>query len=1145
MILDDALDGLLEKFEANLDEYKDIPVTELGRFATSEPVEPASGFDPVRHSVRRAEKRLHALEERAVRDRVLSLRKELRFERSILRSQRAAVVVQDVQKPIRVIEEKGYEQRVHRLPHFALQLPAPVTPLPHEPYRPGYVQREAPTFLDQFNRDFSKSVREAGFNISEDTAAYYGQLLAFDKIKQLKLLGLDVGKVIDAVLGFVSTMVDMTAGVRDKYVEATATADVPLTKYLKGMGVSKNSPVGLAVFNDATSLFNTYADRLTNVTYDEIIGVYEGVQVIRTGFRPISREEADGVIAMTKTFGVAAKDAGRMYVQIKQMGLSADETITMFREVENHALRRGVQPLKVFNALNEEFLGRVATTHLIKGTSDFVDFLAMTKGLRYDAQRMFDVIDSLGDDPMKVYGKLQEIDPVFRALNYFDVQAATWSGDIDRLTRLVFDTARQSIGKFVSKRDDEYIVNMGFRTRQEMADVLGISQEELRETLISLYREQEAKGVFLQNANEAVRYYHSLEQQAQEQVISRLAAKNDGEIADIHTKDQLVTLLMEDRGTEAKLDETLAQRAASTQSIKDMTAALDHQLIANTQTKSVIDDVTKIISSDDYRGVFTKVGDVGKTITFEANARGSEFLEAEVFMRELNVDFAGYMGLKTAFGPDGKYTELQGLVRSMMEVGDKTALLAEAISTWNLDKLENFAGQTVGKNYNPPKPGKAPDPVTVAASTQKEMAHLMFPNTTVFSETNVVPYAPGNAPHPVMPVTGQPPVSTSTVAPIVQPTPPGMAPAVSTSATAPYYNFSNLFTNPFGASMQTPVVNATVPGTSSVGYMSPVDASPYTYQWSNGTATPQESQMVNREINRDTMSQLTQTVTQSHYAHFTNPQMPMVNTSGVGVHYVWGVPVPDAPQMPDAAVTTYKLGGVLDTDRLKLESEGVAPPPVELTDVVTRAGLKAKVAAQYSDRFQGLINDLEGNGYPVRVIHGYYAREIRGYEGTGKWSNHAFGAAIDINPEQNPLSETLITDMPSNVRELAAAHTLRWGGVYRSRKDAMHFEVVGANGERATTPVAAQPAAPVKTEIRTIQSKVVSALPVHSSAPKVEAIPHARRGTAFQPLTAFGPATVRRTKKIKVIYEVSGTVEHRGQGPCMTVEDYLKRHAQS
>lgn len=65
--------------------------------------------------------------------------------------------------------------------------------------------------------------------------------------------------------------------------------------------------------------------------------------------------------------------------------------------------------------------------------------------------------------------------------------------------------------------------------------------------------------------------------------------------------------------------------------------------------------------------------------------------------------------------------------------------------------------------------------------------------------------------------------------------------------------------------------------------------------------------------------------------------------------------------------------------------------------------------------------------------------------GTSVASNHSWPTAIDINPRQNPIryDNKLITDIPYRIVEIFKRYGFRWGGEYRTIKDAMHFEYLG------------------------------------------------------------------------------------------------------
>ena len=115
-----------------------------------------------------------------------------------------------------------------------------------------------------------------------------------------------------------------------------------------------------------------------------------------------------------------------------------------------------------------------------------------------------------------------------------------------------------------------------------------------------------------------------------------------------------------------------------------------------------------------------------------------------------------------------------------------------------------------------------------------------------------------------------------------------------------------------------------------------------------------------------------------------------------------------------------------------------------LTTVKSKSGKSTAVNAEYASRFQGIIDWLENQGYKIKSLGGYVDRDVRGRP--GQKSVHAHGGAIDINPQENPLGSTLVTDFPAGVSQAAANLGLGWGGNWRSRKDAMHFSVAKNEG---------------------------------------------------------------------------------------------------
>lgn len=118
---------------------------------------------------------------------------------------------------------------------------------------------------------------------------------------------------------------------------------------------------------------------------------------------------------------------------------------------------------------------------------------------------------------------------------------------------------------------------------------------------------------------------------------------------------------------------------------------------------------------------------------------------------------------------------------------------------------------------------------------------------------------------------------------------------------------------------------------------------------------------------------------------------------------------------------------------------------------IEAGGVTLLVNKRVAPIFVAFISELVGsrryNLDRVRDDWGYANRCIRGTgPGTGKpcvKSNHSWGLAIDLNSTDNPMGYKLITNMPPDIRALAAKYNLMWGGSYANRKDPMHFEFLG------------------------------------------------------------------------------------------------------
>lgn len=103
--------------------------------------------------------------------------------------------------------------------------------------------------------------------------------------------------------------------------------------------------------------------------------------------------------------------------------------------------------------------------------------------------------------------------------------------------------------------------------------------------------------------------------------------------------------------------------------------------------------------------------------------------------------------------------------------------------------------------------------------------------------------------------------------------------------------------------------------------------------------------------------------------------------------------------------------------------------------------------------FRHFLEGIAHDGFPLDKVAddwGYAKRPVRGYENVRpiKWSNHAWGLAVDINASENPLGSSKTT-IPGWVVQRAAFYGLFWGGNYDNRKDNMHFEFLGTPSDAA------------------------------------------------------------------------------------------------
>ena len=128
-------------------------------------------------------------------------------------------------------------------------------------------------------------------------------------------------------------------------------------------------------------------------------------------------------------------------------------------------------------------------------------------------------------------------------------------------------------------------------------------------------------------------------------------------------------------------------------------------------------------------------------------------------------------------------------------------------------------------------------------------------------------------------------------------------------------------------------------------------------------------------------------------------------------------------------------------------TEGWGSPGDERNIVWAKAGgIKFQCHRLAKIKFEGFVNDLIRSGYSPKTVGGYYDRDIAN---TTRKSNHAWGAAIDIDAATNKYYHSgaggphTLPDAPGIV-DMARKWGLGWGGEWNNAKDYMHFEVIGA-----------------------------------------------------------------------------------------------------
>jgi hypothetical protein len=109
-----------------------------------------------------------------------------------------------------------------------------------------------------------------------------------------------------------------------------------------------------------------------------------------------------------------------------------------------------------------------------------------------------------------------------------------------------------------------------------------------------------------------------------------------------------------------------------------------------------------------------------------------------------------------------------------------------------------------------------------------------------------------------------------------------------------------------------------------------------------------------------------------------------------------------------------------------------------LVSIPLKNGNKVTVNKAVAANYKGFLDELWDKGVKYKSVGGYSSRKTRTPSGVGnKWSRHALGLAIDIDPSKNQYKGRGYTgSLPKWVGPLAAKYGLEWGADFG---DSMHF----------------------------------------------------------------------------------------------------------
>ena len=146
------------------------------------------------------------------------------------------------------------------------------------------------------------------------------------------------------------------------------------------------------------------------------------------------------------------------------------------------------------------------------------------------------------------------------------------------------------------------------------------------------------------------------------------------------------------------------------------------------------------------------------------------------------------------------------------------------------------------------------------------------------------------------------------------------------------------------------------------------------------------------------------------------------------------------------------MEGPLDSSRMRTEYSATRCDQARMTRVVFHPGASLSVDADTADAWRVFSAIMKAHDYQFRESAGgtYNCRKI---SGTNRYSLHAYGLAVDLNPSANPFAVPLRTDQPRAFRRdlekvvtRSGRQVFQWGGRW-SKPDAMHWQIGALRAE--------------------------------------------------------------------------------------------------